>query len=362
MFRALRRLFGRLFRRRDRTTPPLPPTGEETARSNDSGPPTDPINREQPSDRTETPMPNITPGSTTGAKDMDSLKQVLNVLRAYIVTFGSPASALELRAIVGAVVANLKTVAIDNADLEGFIDEAVAAFESIGADPALVDVTAQLLAEQVAVWIREQETTVSNVVSAYLQQFAPMGKAWPTGEVISLVQTVIATLNDGSLSRSGGRFLVDRVVETFDLERAISRWVAPEWVGLAQRVARYLEKGDLQSELRAIAWSYVQQFQAILSPQLIEQIMTQGPLNVSPAELLSGDLGEFSQMLYYKFQLLEADPVVTKSHEAIAADVHRAIADLRSRREPVPDITKGVQTGDLEISSPFVQGPRSRAE
>lgn len=283
----------------------------------------------------------------------DNLKQVLNVLRAYVVTFGQPGSEAELRAVVGAVVANMATVTVESKDLEKFTSEAIAAFQSLGIEAALIDVKAQHLAEQVALWLKERETMASNVLSAYLQQFAPDDADWRPENVIALTQTIIATLNDGSLSKSGGRALVNQVVETFDLDEALSRWVAPKWVALAQQVASYAEKDSLQQELQSIAWAYLQQFEAILSPQLIEQIIRQGPINVSPAELLSGDLTDFSQMLCYKFQLLEADPVVTKSHEAIAADVHRAVANLRARRKPALDVTTGNQE-DLSVYSVFV--------
>lgn len=283
----------------------------------------------------------------------DNLKQVLNVLRAYVVTFGQPGSEAELRAVVGAVVANVATVTVENQDLEKFMTEAIAAFKSLGIDASLIDVTAQHLAEQVAVWLKEQETMASNVLSAYLQQFAPDDADWRPENVIALTQTIIATLNDGSLSKSGGRALVNQVVEAFNLDEALSRWVAPEWVALAQQVASYIEKGSLQQEIQSITWAYLQQFEAILSPQLIEQIIRQGPINVSPAELLSRDLTDFSQMLCYKFQLLEADPVVTKSHEAIAADVHRAVANLKARQKPVLDVTTGHQE-DLSVYSVFV--------
>lgn len=256
---------------------------------------------------------------------------------------------------MGAIVANLTTVDIKNSELEKFIDDAIAAFDSLGMEASFVDVTAQLLAEQVAVWLKEQETTVTNVVSAYLQQFAPGDTSWESNQILGLVQTVVATLNDGSLSKSGGRSLINKVLKTFNLDAALSRWVAPEWIALAQRVASYVDKGDLQQELRSVAWAYVQQFQAILSPQLLEQILETGPLNLSPAEVLSGDLNDFSQMLFYKFQLLEADPVVTKSHEAIAGDVHKAIAEFKKNQPPTIDVTKGIQTGDLEISSPFTR-------
>lgn len=277
------------------------------------------------------------------------------MLRAYVVTFGRPDSELELRAVIGAIVANLSSVTIENSHLERFMDEAIAAFKSLGMEASLVDVTAQMAAEQVSVWLQTQEATVGNVLSAYLQGFAPDDTQWNAGELIGLVQTVIATLNDGSLSKSGGQLLLNRVISTFDLDRALNRWVAPEWVALAQRVASYVGQGNLQSELRSVAWSYIQQFQAILSPQLIEQIMETGPLNVSPAELMSSDLGDFSQMLFYKFQLIEADPVVTKSHAEIAANVHKAIADFQAHQKPGFDATVGKKTGDLEISSPFTR-------
>ena len=287
----------------------------------------------------------------------ENLKQVLNVLRAYVLTFGRPAAEVDLRAVVGAIVANLPTVTIANDQLERFIDEVIVAFSSLGMEASLVEVTAQMLAEQVAVWLSEQEAIVNNVLSAYLQQFAPDHVVWNLPQVVNLTQTIVATLNDGSLSRSGGRSLVDKVSQAFDLQKALSRWVAPQWIALAQRVASYAENGALQSELQSIAWAYIQQFQAILSPQLLEQIIHDGPLNLSPAEVLSGDLSDFSQMLYYKFQLLEADPVVTKSHQVIAANVHKAVSDFKARRKDLGgadlDFMARSETGELEVSSPF---------
>ena len=347
MFRWLRRLFRRSKRSErppDRTVNSHPNKPDERENANKA-----PVTSSTDQSVENQPVKKPPPRKSA----LGDLKPVLNVLRAYVVTFGQPESEMELRAVIGAVVANLSTVTVENAQLEGVTDEAIAAFKSLGLDPTLVDVSAQLLAEQVAVWRREQEATVTNVISAYLQQFAPDNVDWKTGAILNLTQTVVATLNDGSLSRSGGRVLVDRVVESFDLEQALSRWVAPEWVALAQRVANYVEKGDLQMELRSIAWAYVQQFQAILSPQLIEQIMAEGSVTVSPAEFFSGNLTDFSRMLYYKFQLLEADPVVQKSHQEIAVEVHEAIAQHQAGQQPGLDVTKGIKTGDLEISSPF---------
>ena len=298
-------------------------------------------------------LPEKLPESSTESSTIDRLKQVLSALRAYAVTFGPPDSELELRAVIGAILVNVATV--KNSQIEEFINEAIAALDSLGPDNSPVDVTAQLLAEQADVWLQAQEETISNVLSAYLQQFSPDDAVWSADEIARLVQTVIATLNDGSLSRSGGRLLLNRVAESFDLKRAISRWVAPEWIAIAQRVASYVSKGDLQTEVQSIAWAYIQQFQSILSPQLIEQIMQAGPINVSPAELLAGDLNDFSQMLYYKFQLLEADPVVTKSHAEIAAEIHRAIADWQARQGSEVNVTERVQTDELAVGSTWLR-------
>ena len=340
MFKLFRRFLNlfRVFRRRPR--PAL-----EAKR--------DKLPEVQPPDleaRRGTEVPNPTRPSR-----MKMLSQVINVLQAYLQTFGRPESDLDYRAVIGAIVANLPGVEIENKRLEGFIDEAIAAYSSLDGG-SVVDTTTQLLAEQVSVWLREQEVTVENVVSAYLQQFAPDDADWNAGELLGLVQTVVATLNDGSLSRSGGRSLVSKVIDVFNLDEALSKRIAPEWIALAQRVASYVRTGTLQAEVRSIAWAYLRQFQSILSPQLIEQIMEEGPLNLSPAEVLSGDLGEFSKMLYYKFQLLEADPVVTKTHEDIAVQVRGAVEDFKRRRDlESVDITQGEQKGDLEVGSPFVQ-------
>ncbi|MFK8186387.1 MAG: hypothetical protein AB8B99_23675 [Phormidesmis sp.] len=368
MFRLFRRFWNRLFRRP--VSAPAPALTGSNDRNLDAQSPDTPIpkiqlpNRKPPK---ETPMPDELSAAPTRLSRVKMLSQVINVLRAYLATFGRPEAEVDFRAVIGAIAANLPAVDIENERLEGFIDEAIAAYGSVGNDNSIVDTTTQLLAEQVAVWLREQEVTVQNVMSAYLQQFAPdegsgdgSGEGqnngqWTTANILMLVQTVVATLNDGSLSRSGGRSLVAKVVETFDLDQALRKRIAPEWIALAQRVASYVRTGNLQAEVRSVAWSYLRQFQSILSPQLIEQIMAEGPLNLSPAEVLSGDLGEFSKMLYYKFQLLEADPVVTKSHADIAVQVRAAVEDFKRRRGDGLDVSEGIQTGDLEVSSPFVR-------
>lgn len=353
LFRTLFNLFRRSPQKSSRKRPKI------SSKKLDSQSPS-PGNSMRPTDPTTQSSNNDLEGSSVSLGNqqtsLKNLKLVLNVLRAYIVTFGQPNSDLELRAIVGAIVANLPAVLIENSRLEAFIDRVLTAYESIGKEASLVDVTSQLLAEQVSVWLQEQETIVGNVLSAYLQRFAPEDSQWEDSQILSLVQTVIATLNDGSLSRSGGRALIERVIENFDIEQALSHWVAPKWIALAQKVASYTSKEDIQQEVQSIAWAYLQQFQAILSPQLIEQIMKRGPINLSAEEVLAGDFGEFSEMLYYKYQFLKADPVVTKSHREIASNVHQAIADLKNRRrqdgEVGIDVTEGIE-GDLEIKSPF---------
>ncbi len=347
------RRFLNLFRRKNAQTDAFEATDSLAGKSADN--PTDLSNRSTATPNSSSSLPAVAV-TTQPSSDprIENLKQVVNVLRAYSVTFGQPENELELRAVVGAIAAIVATVQIENSKLEPFIDEAIAAYNSLGTDASLVDVGAQLLAEKASVWLAEQENAVSNIMSAYLQQFAPEDADWQTSDIVGLAQIIIATLNDGSLSRSGGKELVKRVVNSFDIERALSQWVAPEWIALAQRVASYAEKGDLQAELQSIAWAYVQQFQSILSPQLIEQIMQEGPMNVSAAEFLSGDLGDFSRMLYYKFQLLEAEPIVNKTHEQIVADVHSAVEVYRERNKVNTDLTTGVQDGNLSVGSPFL--------
>ena len=291
---------------------------------------------------------------------LESLKQVINGLRAYSITFGLPDDELERRAVVGAIAATLTSVSVENSRLERFIDEAIAtyhaAYNSLGtstleAEASLVDASAQLLAEAASIWLDRQGAIVSNVMNAYVQQFVSEDRDWQTSDTIELAQTTIATLNDGSLSRSGSQELVRRVIASFDIDQALSCWVAPEWIAPAQRIASYTIKGNSQSELQSIAWEYVQQFQSILSPQLIEQILKEGAMDTS-SKFTVYDLG-FSQMLYYKFQLLETDLVTTKSHKQIEARVHKAVEDFKEHTKTNTNVTRGISAGDLQVSSPF---------
>ncbi|MEO0770150.1 MAG: hypothetical protein AAFY72_12095 [Cyanobacteria bacterium J06649_4] len=208
MFRFFRRLFN-VFRRspkQARETPVAPPLDSSPPSFSppDSSPPD--TDMPQDSDRTNRTDPNS--GGSIAAEraaeraaeqqtSMKNLKVVLNVLRAYVVTFGEPGTQLDLRAVIGAIVANVETVEVENSRLERFMDDAIAAYASLGADASLVDVTSQLLAEQVSVWLKTQQRTVSNVLSAYLQQFAPVVSDWESNQILGLVQTIIATLNVG---------------------------------------------------------------------------------------------------------------------------------------------------------------------
>ena len=71
--------------------------------------PNPPMSLETPSSPKPTPTPSP---STPRQSSFANLKQVLNVLRAYTVTFGRPDTPLALRAVVGAIVANLTTASV----------------------------------------------------------------------------------------------------------------------------------------------------------------------------------------------------------------------------------------------------------
>ena len=144
MFRLFRSFFN-IFRRKPKApdrpnivlgkTPEPTPNPTETPEEAATRSGTDPAENSSPTTPSEMPSERPSENSITSSRprrpSFENLKQVLNVLRAYTVTFGRPGTPLELRAVVGAIVANLTTVDVKNSQLEAFMDEAIAAFQQV---------------------------------------------------------------------------------------------------------------------------------------------------------------------------------------------------------------------------------------
>jgi tellurite resistance protein len=288
---------------------------------------------------------------TTTISSTNHLYKLLEALQLYTETFGKPKSDLDLKATVAALMTVMGVSAAAVGDLDAFAQKAVDAFKK----KQVLQTQLTEIVKQAQGWLQKQEGDLLNVVSSYVQQFAP---AITQSELIDVLPVAIAILNsDGKVSPAEGKFLIQKVLGAFDLDLALRRWIPPQFIDIAHRVANYRKKATFESALFSLVQAYLLKFQPLLNPELIQQIIATGSANIDPKNLTAGDIQDIAKTVVFKMKLLEASPPTTKTDLQMAEDIHKAIQAFKSKR-PSFDATQGVKLGDLEVSSPFKIGDR----
>ncbi|MEM9903778.1 MAG: hypothetical protein AAF921_01990 [Cyanobacteria bacterium P01_D01_bin.44] len=286
----------------------------------------------------------------------ETASRVLSILDAFSQLFGPPTSELELRAVIGAILMRVEKYQVLPQQMIPLVERLVAAYRARGtataAVGALADAAAEGAARQVKAWLKKREEAIAEGLAAYAQQFESTLDS--ATDLIDVTQTLIAILSDGQFSPQEGRWLLQTAVEKFNLAEALQKWVPPEWFAIAHQVAQYREKATFESTVFAVVQAYMQRFQSMLTPALMEQILKNGTLNIDPSQLLEGDIVRLTDLMVFKMQLLEASPMITKSDEEIAAQVHSATEQFKATYGWDGDISQPIASGDLEVSSRII--------
>lgn len=280
--------------------------------------------------------------------------RVLSILDAFSQLFGTPASEIELRAVIGAILMRVEKFQALPQQMVPLIELLATTYRAgpTATVGALADAAAEMAAKQVKDWLQTRQESLFNGLAAYAQQFdSTLDSAT---ELVDVTQTLIAIISDGQFSAQEGRWLLQSALDKFDVTLALQRWVPPEWFAIAKQVAQYRQNASFESTVFAVVQAYMQRFQALLTPALMEQILKNGTLNIDPSQLLEGDIVKLTDLMMFKMQLLEASPVITKSDEEIAAQVHSAIEQFKATHGWGGDISQPIASGDLEVSSRFI--------
>lgn len=284
------------------------------------------------------------------AKATNLRLQLLEGLRVFIETFGPIDSDLDLKATVRALLAADASMPAEIEHIDQLITSTVELFRQQQAQRDHL----QQLAQTAQSWLKQREASVLEVASAYVQRFSPH---LPQSELIDVLQTAVVLLWGNNFSVAEGKSLVHKVLKAFDLDLAQRRWVSPQLLEIAHHVADYRGKADFEADLMAVVWAYLQKFQALLTPQLIQQILKTGVAGINPGALAAGDLQEIAETVFFKVQLLEASPPAFKTKEAIVNQVHQAVQDFQAQRQAgAIDVSQPVPVGDLEVSSQLIVG------
>ncbi|MEO1591239.1 MAG: hypothetical protein AAFU71_08110 [Cyanobacteria bacterium J06632_22] len=262
--------------------------------------------------------------------------------------FGVPESTLELRARVGALLNIIDGITVAPFEVETTIDQVIAAVQ------ARAETETGRWVKTARQWLRQQSDTLTGVVSAYVQTYA---RRIESSELVAVATTSVAILSDGKLSPSEGRQLTQQLIQSFELDKALRQAVSPSVLALAKRVAQYRSKADIEADILSIAQSYLQKFGGLLTPELMKQVIQKGTLNLSPETLLSGDwedlggLDNVARTFVFKMQLLEADPLTSKTAEEIADQVHEAVERFNRSNNAIDLTSPAADDDDLSLSS-----------
>ncbi|MEO0459153.1 MAG: hypothetical protein AAF152_21610 [Cyanobacteria bacterium P01_A01_bin.114] len=290
-----------------------------------------------------------------------TIDRALAILDAFDQLFGTPTSELELRAVIGAILLHTEHIQALPHEMAALIEAVEAAYRS-GARVAagdLANAAAEVAAKRIKDWLQTREEALFGGLAAYAQQFdSTLDSA---AELVDVTQTMIAILNDGQLSAPEGRWLLQTALEKFDLTKALQKWVPPEWFAIANQVAQYRKNASFESTVFGVVQAYIQRFQSLLTPELMQHVLKNGTLNVDPQQLLEGDIVRLTEVMLFKMQLLEASPPVTKSAEEIAAQLHTAIREFKARRR-IRDLSQPTALGDLEVSGGFSMAPSEQPD
>ena len=281
--------------------------------------------------------------------------QLIEALPVFESVFGPPDSDLALRSRVGALLAVMDGVDLLPAEIEPMIDQVLAVVQGHG------QLETGRWVKAARQWLNQQRDQLGELVSAYVQSSA---RQITDSELVAVAGTAVAVLGDGKLSPSEGRQLTQQLVSSFDLEAALGRAVSPAVMSLAQRVAQYRSKADFEGDVLSIAQAYLQQFGGRLTPALMQRVIQQGTLNLSPETLLSGDWEELggldtvARTFMFKMQLLEADPPVTKTAQEIAQQVHASVSEFNRGNRAI-DLTQPANGDDNDLLVSSILQPES---
>jgi len=268
-------------------------------------------------------------------------------LMAYVKHFQlpiqSPNSSEELAAIASSILTfqqKQENLAIAPAQFDDLIQQAVAQFGLENVETAIINPSTQALVQDVHQWQQTLDNQVLDTLTAYVQQFQPEQLQDLSKTILSIVPLV----DNVQLRKLDADFLIQRVTSQFDAKTAMEKLVGAEPIAIAQKLAKSLQFGNLETLLNE---TILGDSQSLLN-QPLEHI-TEDFVNSKLAELLGNDSLQIDidvdsqQMIVkqvtFKLNVMQSSPTPTKSAAEIAAQIDDAAGDFLADRKSNLDFT-----------------------
>ena len=288
---------------------------------------------------------------------LDVLK-LIKALELFEQTFGSPKSELELQATIGslAAVMDLKDGNLDNLvhRVSNYYQQTQRLKESVDAAKYQISATTVQKAKERLI---DAEETLLLLIRTYLQRVSSKLSAT---EFVELAKAAVALLDkaQANLSYPERKRLLYIALQTFGTQLsqpipALGEQIPQQIAKRLARLTRYqkiIRTEGLDVALMPLA---VQTLAHRLSPDLIRTALENSPITIAPELDTQEGLDDLTKALFFKLQLQTLSPRATKSEQEIAEQLNSAIAEFKTKYQPLTDVTHPQWDNDLSVSSPF---------
>ncbi|MEM7795385.1 MAG: hypothetical protein AAF579_13175 [Cyanobacteria bacterium P01_C01_bin.118] len=287
----------------------------------------------------------------------DVLK-LIKALELFEQTFDSPKSELELQATLGALatVMNLK-----ESNLNALVHRVVNCYQQTQSLGELVDATKYQVSAATIQKAKERltdaEETLIRLIRTYLQRVSSKLSAT---EFVELTKAAVALLakDPSNLSFPESKRLLYIALQTFGTQLsqpipALGEQIPKRIAQLLARLIRHqkiIRTDGLADTLIMLAAPTIAQR---LSPDMIRTALENSPITIVPELDTQEGLEDLTSALFFKLQLQMPSLRATKSEQEIAEQLNQAIAEFKTKYQPLTDVTQPQWDNDLSISSSF---------
>ena len=278
-------------------------------------------------------------------------------------TFGRSQSKLERQAMVGALAAVMD---LKDGDLNELVHRVANYYQPTqsleeSADAAKYQVSAAII-QKAKERLTDAEETLVLLIRNYLQRVSSKLSAT---EFVDLTKAAIALLNseqtEPKFSLPESKRLLYFALQTFRHQLsqpipAIGTKIPKRLARLVARLARYqkITRTDgVQAVLAALVNQTLENTAQQLSPSLIRTALKNSKVAIAPDLDANESLDDIASALLFTMQFQTSATPTTKSEQEIAEQLNQAIADFKTKYQPLADVTQPQWDSDLSVSSPF---------
>ncbi|MBU6229119.1 MAG: hypothetical protein KGQ93_05450 [Cyanobacteria bacterium REEB459] len=291
-------------------------------------------------------------------------KDLLAALQIYHQVYGLPTAPEQLQGVAATL---LRLALANQPPIPGLqeptqvINQVLQLWNAGAIVPTILHQGQQLLATQAHQWQANLSQQVTDILSAYIQHYAP---GLDRHGIQETILTALPLITQNGITSQEVNGLVGKVLDSFDWQTALASQINPGVIDVVKHLVTACSQKPLENAVSQTVTAYIQKFAPgieKIGENLIEQTLS--AVLKQPVDFdLNLDLNLVNhqlliQQVSFKLNIMKQSPPPSKTALAMAAQLQGEITKLQQEHQhslaPEP-ITQGVVSADgLTISSPW---------